>query len=64
MSSVVSQTPRSAIDPSDDAAQSTFAEIDNKSRIIPAIEFRDVYLSFDERAILKGLSFKVLRGET
>ena len=64
MSSVVSQTPRSVIDPSDDAAQSTFAEIDNKSRIIPAIEFRDVYLSFDERAILKGLSFKVLRGET
>lgn len=64
MSSVVTQTPRSVIDPSDDAAQSTFAEIDNKSRIIPAIEFRDVYLSFDERAILKGLSFKVLRGET
>ena len=64
MSSVVSQTPRSVIDPSDDAAQSTFAEVDNKSRIIPAIEFRDVYLSFDERAILKGLSFKVLRGET
>jgi phospholipid/cholesterol/gamma-HCH transport system ATP-binding protein len=64
MSSVLSQTPRSVIDPSDDAAQSTFAEVDNKSRIIPAIEFRDVYLSFDERAILKGLSFKVLRGET
>jgi phospholipid/cholesterol/gamma-HCH transport system ATP-binding protein len=64
MSSVVGQTPRSVIDPSDDAAQSTFAEVDNKSRIIPAIEFRDVYLSFDERAILKGLSFKVLRGET
>lgn len=64
MSSVVTQTPRSVIDPSDDAAQSTFAEVDNKSRIIPAIEFRDVYLSFDERAILKGLSFKVLRGET
>lgn len=64
MSSVVSQTPRSVIDPSDDAAQSTFAEVDNKSRVIPAIEFRDVYLSFDERAILKGLTFKVLRGET
>src|SRR5688500_18880838 len=64
MSSVVSQTPRSVIDPSDDAAQSTFGEVDNKSRIIPAIEFRDVYLSFDEKTILKGLSFKVLRGET
>jgi phospholipid/cholesterol/gamma-HCH transport system ATP-binding protein len=49
---------------SDDAAETTFAEIDNKSRATPAIEFRDVYLSFDDRAILKGLSFKVMRGET
>jgi phospholipid/cholesterol/gamma-HCH transport system ATP-binding protein len=64
MSLVVGQTQRSVIDPSDDAAQSTFLEIDNKDRITPAIEFRDVYLSFDDRTILKGLSFKVLRGET
>lgn len=64
MSLVVNQTKRSVIDPSDDAAQSTFAEVDNKDRITPAIEFRDVYLSFDEKTILKGLSFKVMRGET
>ena len=64
MSSVIPVTKRAVIDPSDDAAQSTFAEVDNKDRITPAMEFRDVYLSFDDRTILKGLSFKVLRGET
>ena len=62
MSSII--RPRNVIDPSDDAAQSTFAEINDKQRIIPAIEFRHVYLSFDDRTVLKGLSFKVLRGET
>jgi phospholipid/cholesterol/gamma-HCH transport system ATP-binding protein len=49
---------------SNEAAESTFAEIDNKDRATPAIEFRDVYLSFDDRTILKGLSFNVMRGET
>lgn len=33
-------------------------------RIVPALEFRDVYLSFDEVEILKGISFTVRRGET
>jgi phospholipid/cholesterol/gamma-HCH transport system ATP-binding protein len=33
-------------------------------RIIPAIEFRDVHLSFDENKILDGISFIVRRGET
>lgn len=33
-------------------------------RIIPAIEFRDVHLSFDDKKILNGISFKVRRGET
>ncbi len=64
MSLVVGQTKHFIVDPSDDAAQSTFAEVDNKDRITPAIEFRDVYLSFDDLTILKGLSFRVLRGET
>lgn len=64
MSSLIRQRGSSVIDPSDDAAQSTFAEMDNSDRVTPAIEFRDVYLSFDDRTILKGLSFKVLRGET
>src|SRR5882724_6673840 len=46
------------------AAESTFHEIDDRDRAIPAIEFRDVYLSFDERTVLNGLSFKVMKGET
>ena len=46
------------------AAGSTFAEIDDSHRIIPAIEFRDVVLSFDERVILNKLSFRVMKGET
>lgn len=33
-------------------------------RTIPAIEFRDVHLSFDDKKILNGISFTVRRGET
>ena len=33
-------------------------------RAIPAIEFRDVHLAFDDKVILDGVSFKVRRGET
>jgi phospholipid/cholesterol/gamma-HCH transport system ATP-binding protein len=46
------------------AAESTFAEIDDTERAVPAIEFRDVHLAFDDRKILDGLSFKVMKGET
>ena len=46
------------------AADSTFAEVDDSDRIIPAIEFRDVLLAFDERVVLNKLSFKVMKGET
>ena len=49
---------------SEDAAESTFAEVDDLERAIPAIEFRDVHLSFDDRKVLNGLSFKVMKGET
>jgi len=49
---------------SEDAAESTFAEVDDRERAIPAIEFRDVHLAFDDRKILNGLSFKVMKGET
>jgi phospholipid/cholesterol/gamma-HCH transport system ATP-binding protein len=49
---------------SQNAHGSTFAEVDNQKRIIPAIEFRDVVLAFDDRVILNKLSFKVMRGET
>jgi len=46
------------------AAGSTFAEVDDSHRIVPAIEFRDVVLAFDDRVILDRLSFKVMKGET
>lgn len=49
---------------SQNAAGSTFAEVDKKERIVPAIEFRDVVLAFDDRIILNTLSFKVMKGET
>ena len=49
---------------SEDAAESTFHEIDDRDRAIPAIEFRNVVLAFDERVILNNLSFKVMKGET
>lgn len=49
---------------SNHAAESTFAEVDNRQRIIPAIEFRDVVLAFDDKVVLDKLSFKVNRGET
>src|SRR5215813_12129933 len=49
---------------SHNAAGSTFAEVDDLDRAIPAIEFRNVLLAFDDRTILDGLSFKVMKGET
>jgi phospholipid/cholesterol/gamma-HCH transport system ATP-binding protein len=49
---------------SENAAESTFHEVFDRSREIPAIEFRDVVLAFDERVILDKLSFKVMKGET
>ena len=49
---------------SEDAAESTFREVDDLERAIPAIEFRDVVLFFDDRVILNKLSFKVMKGET
>ncbi len=38
--------------------------VDEPDRVVPAIEFRDVHLSFDETQILNGISFTVRRGET
>src|SRR5689334_10165373 len=49
---------------SEQAAESTFHEVDDPGREIPAIEFRNVVLAFDERVILNNLSFKVMKGET
>ena len=49
---------------SESAAESTFLEIDDRDRAIPAIEFRNVLLAFDDKVILNHLSFKVMKGET
>ena len=37
---------------------------DGRDHAVPAIEFRDVHLWFDEHKVLDGLSFKVMGGET
>ncbi len=57
-----SQPPQGQV--SKNAAGSTFAEVDDSHRIIPAIEFKEVLLAFDDRVVLNRLSFKVMRGET
>ena len=46
------------------AAESTFREVDDLDRAIPAIEFRNVTMEFDNRKVLNDLSFKVMKGET
>ena len=47
---------------SEQAQESTFHEVDDRMRAIPAIEFRNVVLAFDDRVILDDLSFKVMKG--
>src|SRR5437868_3536058 len=49
---------------SEAAAESTFQEIEDSARAIPAIEFQNVTLSFGGRTVLDDLSFKVRKGET
>jgi len=46
------------------AAESTFREVDDADRAVPAIEFRNVTIEFDDRKVLNDLSFKVMKGET
>lgn len=38
--------------------------MDEPERTLPAIEFRDVHLAFDDKVVLDGVSFTVRRGET
>src|ERR1041385_3185269 len=49
---------------SENAAESTLHEVDDRARAIPASECRNVLLGFDDRVILNDLSFKVMKGET
>ncbi len=51
-------------DVADLEALSPFEARDDIERIVPAIEFQDVHLSFEDRKILNGLSFTVRNGET
>jgi phospholipid/cholesterol/gamma-HCH transport system ATP-binding protein len=44
--------------------ESPFIVTDNSMRAVPAIEFQNVHLSFDDRKILDNLSFTIRRGET
>src|SRR5207237_1150426 len=38
--------------------------VDEPDRVVPAIEFVEVHLSFEDKKILNGISFTVRRGET
>jgi phospholipid/cholesterol/gamma-HCH transport system ATP-binding protein len=38
--------------------------MDDRGRMVPAIEFRDVQLAFDDQVVLDGVSFVVRKGET
>ncbi|MGD9589640.1 MAG: ABC transporter ATP-binding protein [Pyrinomonadaceae bacterium] len=52
-------------DISADAEQADIHDaVDQPHRTVPAIEFRDVHLAFDEKVVLNGVSFMVRRGET
>ena len=46
------------------AVSSPFDAPTQPASLVPAIEFQDVHLSFDDKKILDGLSFKVMHGET
>ncbi len=48
------------LDASDQAAERALVD----ERAVPALEFRDVHLSFDDRKILDGLNLKVMKGQT
>ena len=54
-----SETIEEELEPSD-----LEVAVDEPDRIVPAIEFRDIHLSFDDKKILDGINFTVRRGET
>src|SRR5215217_4801445 len=58
------EKPDLDINESEMAATADIQEaVDEPDRILPAIEFRDVHLSFDDKKILNGISFTVRRNE-
>ncbi len=40
-----------------------FSAIDDETRVVPAIEFRNVKFAYDDQIILNDISFRVMRGE-
>ncbi len=64
MASTQSSSRRSLERITNPQGNSTFVEVDDLDRAIPAIEFRNVDLAFDDRKVLNDLSFKVMKGET
>jgi phospholipid/cholesterol/gamma-HCH transport system ATP-binding protein len=51
--------------PYDNGNEVSFAgKTDDSNRIVPAIEFNDVSLAFDDQVVLDAISFRVRRGET
>jgi phospholipid/cholesterol/gamma-HCH transport system ATP-binding protein len=47
-----------------DAHLSFTSAVDSAERVVPAIEFRDVSIAFDDQVILDKVSFSVRKGET
>ena len=40
-----------------------FTTINDDTRVIPAVEFRNVTFAYDDQIILNDISFRVMRGE-
>jgi phospholipid/cholesterol/gamma-HCH transport system ATP-binding protein len=40
-----------------------FTKLDDKTRVIPAVEFRNVKFAYGEQLVLNDVSFRVMRGE-
>jgi phospholipid/cholesterol/gamma-HCH transport system ATP-binding protein len=47
----------------DSNAESTVAKVDKRAPVTPAVEFRNVHFSFEDKKVLDGISFKVSQGE-
>jgi ABC-type transporter Mla maintaining outer membrane lipid asymmetry ATPase subunit MlaF len=47
----------------DSDAESTVATVDEREPVTPAVEFRNVHFSFEDKKVLDDISFKVSKGE-
>ena len=39
-----------------------FSTIDDDTRVVPAVEFRNVKFAYDDETVLNDISFRVMRG--